>query len=198
MSGRGQYWLLPKFSHLAVLPSQWAKMRPDQRCEVVEQFDKATMKSITTQASRHAAPVSSVSFDDVKTLEVRPEESEINKISLVTLQHMWKKAEDLLNTENAITPVPGTDTSAKMVLSYSSTNPHMVTKMSNGQYKCDTSCLNWTSSDICSHTLAVASHNGDLLTFLQWYNLLSKQPNITTLSMAGLPSGAERWCAQEK
>jgi len=42
--------------------------------------------------------------------------------------------EGLLNTENAITPVPVRDTSAKMVLSYS-TNPHMVTKMSNGQNK---------------------------------------------------------------
>jgi len=65
LSGRGQY-RLPKFSHLAVSPSQWAKMRPDQRREVVERFDYATMKSITTQVSRHAAPIPSVSFDDVK------------------------------------------------------------------------------------------------------------------------------------
>ena len=105
---------------------------------------------------------------------------------------MWDKAEDLLNTDRAITPAPGTATSAKMVLSYSSSIPHMVTKASNGQYKCDSSCLSWTSSEICSHTLAVSCHNGDLIAFLQWYNSLSKQPSITTLSMSGLPSGRGR------
>ena len=66
---------------------------------------------------------------------------------------------------------------------------HMVTKASNGQYKCDSSCMSWSSSKICSYTLAVACRNWDLLTFLQWYSYFARQPNITTLSMAGLPSG---------
>ena len=195
LSGRGQYRLLPQFSHFAVSPSQWAKMRPEQRREVVEQFDKATVKSKASrpaQESRYAASVASASHSDVKTLEVRPEESGITKVSLITLQHMWDKAEDLLNTDRAITPAPGTATSAKMVLPYSSSVPHMVTNASNGQYKCDTSCLSWTSSEICSHTLVVSCHNGDLIAFLQWYNSVSKQPNITTLSMSGLPSGRGR------
>ena len=186
LSGRGQYRLLPQFSHFAVSPSQWAKMRPEQRHKVVERFDKATLKSKaskTAQESRYAESVASTSHGDVKTLQVRPEESGITKMSLVTLQHMWDKAEDLLNTDRAITPEPGTATSAKMVLSYSSSVPHMVTKAS---------CLSWSSSEMCSHTLAVAGRNGDLLTFLQWYNSFARHPNITTLSMAGLPSGRGR------
>ena len=80
LSGRGQYRLLPQFSHFAVSPSQWAKMRPEQRREVVEQFDKATVKSNASrpvQESRYAASVAFTSYSDVKTLEVRPEESGI-------------------------------------------------------------------------------------------------------------------------
>ena len=116
-SGRGQYRLLPQFLHFTVTPSQWAKMRPEQRREVVERFDKASMKSMvskTTQVSRRGPPIPSTSCDDVKTQEIGPEESGITKLSLVTVQHMWKKAEDLLNDKNAITPAPGTDTSAKI------------------------------------------------------------------------------------
>ena len=68
-----------------------------------------------------------------------------------------------MNSDNAITPAPGKDRTAKMVVSYSSSVPHMVTKGQKGQYKCDSNYLNWTSSAICSHTLAVAQLNEALL-----------------------------------
>ena len=58
------------------------------------------------------------------------EESGISKLTLTTLQHIWRKAEELINTENAVTQAPGNDKSAKMVMSYSSPIPHMITRAS--------------------------------------------------------------------
>ena len=65
-------------------------------------------------------------------------------------------------------------------------------KATNGQYKCDSNCLNWTSSGLCSHSLAVAELSNDLSSFLNWYNLSASQPNITTLAVSGLPAGRGR------
>ena len=127
-----------------------------------------------------------------KQLCISAEESGITKLTLTTLQRMWEKAEELMNSDNAITPAPGKDKMAKMVISYSSSVPHMVTKGQKGQYRCDSNCLNWTSSAICSHTLAVAQLNNELIPFVQWYNTSGNMPNITSLAMSGLPSGRGR------
>ena len=105
---------------------------------------------------------------------------------------MWEKAEELLSTQNAITPAPGSDSTARMVISYSSSMPHLVLRGSNEQYRCDDKCIAWTSSGICSHSIAVAEVNHDLHTFLQWYNMSETEPNISSLAMAGLPSGRGR------
>ena len=162
--------MIEHFSHYSVLPSKWAKMRPEQRREVIAQFDKATMKS--TRLSPSSTSVSTATLAEEPSenqLSVSAEESGITKLTLTTLQHMWQKAEELMTLDNAITPAPGKDKTAKMVMSYSSSVPHMVTKGQKGQYKCDSRCLNWMSSAICSHTLAVAQLNSDLIVFLQWY-----------------------------
>ena len=47
---------------------------------------------------------------------------------------MWQKAEELLNTENAITNAPGSDSKARMVFSQSSAVPHFVMARGDGQY----------------------------------------------------------------
>ena len=198
LSGRGQYRLIQQFSYYSVLPSKWAKMRPEQRREVIAQFDKALMKSkrsypgSTSTSVSTSTPSTLAEEPSEKQLCVSAEESGITKLTLTTLQHMWQKAEELMNSDNAITPAPGKDRTAKMVVSYSSSVPHMVTKGQKGQYKCDSNCLNWTSSAICSHTLAVAQLNDDLILFLQWYNTSNNMPNITSLAMSGLPSGRGR------
>ena len=173
LSGRGQYRLIEQFLHYSVSPSKWAKMRPEQRCEVVTQFDKATMKSKRSPPGSTSTPTSTSTIIEQPSenhLCISPEESGITKLTLTTLQHMWHKAEELLNSDNAITSAPGKDKLAKMVMSYSSPIPHMVVKGQKGQYRCDSNCLNWASSAICSHTLAVAQLNCDLISFLQWYN----------------------------
>ena len=76
-----------------------------------------------------------------------------------------------------------------MAFSYSSKSPHYVSSRSCGQYVCDSTCIQWNSAKICSHTLAVAETNGELKQFLQWYTTSGVSPNITTFAMEGLPKG---------
>ena len=111
---------------------------------------------------------------------------------------MWEKAERLLSSSTEITPAPGSDPKARMVLSLTSDTPHFVRCKANGQYVCDSACIRWTSANICSHTLAVAETNGELLKFLQWYTAMGNAPNISVLAMQGLPSGRGRKGGQPK
>ena len=91
---------------------------------------------------------------------------------------MWSKAEQILNSDNAITPAPGRQA-----------GPHHVQTRSDGQYDCDSACLQWASSHICSHTIAVAEYNKELDSFLHWFVKYAESPKISVLAMSGLPHG---------
>ena len=131
-------------------------------------------------------------------LSINAEDLGILTIPLITLQSMWDKAEQLLSSKTEITPAPGSDPKARMVLSLTSDTPDFVKSKASGQYICDSACIRWTSANICSHTLAVAEANGELLKFLQWYSAAGNAPNISTLAMQGLPSGRGRKGGQPK
>ena len=53
-------------------------------------------------------------------MSVSAEEPGILTIPFITLQGMWEKAEWLLCSKTEITPAPGSDPKAKMVLSLTS------------------------------------------------------------------------------
>ena len=133
-----------------------------------------------------------------KVLSVSAEESGISILPLITLQMIWQKAEKLVNSENAITNAPGSDTKARMVLSTSSAMPHFVTTRDSGQYLYDSSCPQWVSSKICSHTVAAAEDSGQLCNFLQWYIGSQPCPNITALGMQGMPSNRGKKLSERK
>ena len=63
---------------------------------------------------------------------------------------------------------------------------------SKGQYLCDCNCLNWVTSGVYSHSIAVAELNHDLDKFLLCYNSEAPEPDITSLASTGLPSGRGR------
>lgn len=69
---------------------------------------------------------------------------------------------------------------------------HYVQVLGPGQYVCDNSCLQWKSSQICAHTVAVSEKNGDLQSFLDWYVATKQKPNYTSLAIHGLPAGCGR------
>ena len=227
LSGRGLYRLTVQYSHLAIEPELWLKMRPDQRTKAVKRFEssslhtsKATSRrkllfSKDTSDSSSSAVARAQERQQQRTLlqdqeqekqppqqqqvlSVSAEESGINFLPLITLQMMWQKAEKLLNSENAITNAPGSDTKARMVLSQSSAVPHFVTTRDDGQFLCDSTCPQWVSSKICSHTIAAAEDSGKLCEFLQWCASTQPCPNMTALGMQGMPSNRGRKLSDRK
>ena len=66
--------------------------------------------------------------------------------------------------------------------------PHYVRESKAGGYLCDDHCLGYKSSNICSHTLAVALKKGTVSNFIRWYETLKVKPNFTTLSKSCKPS----------
>ena len=101
---------------------------------------------------------------------------------------IWQNAEKLLNSENAITNAPGSDTKARMVLSHSSAVPHFVTVFGNRQWLCDASCPERVSSKSYSHSVAAAESTGQLCEFLQWYITTQPCTDTTALGMQGMLS----------
>lgn len=166
-------------------------MRSDQRKRIVQKFFSEQLVILPTKSLQPAGQKGATSSNDVlvssECLSVTAEESGISTIAMVTLRGIWSKATALLQGENLITPAP--DKRACAVISYRSTAPHIVSCKKDNQFVCDSNCPQWVSSKICSHIVAVAQVNHSLKQFLDWYVSFGLQPNITTLAMAGMPSG---------
>ena len=196
LSGRGQYRLDEEYTHLVVAPQQWVKMKPEQRKQLVKQFDSMKLKCITVSST---LPVSQSTIPSVsherqlsKHLSISAADSNISTLPKATLEAMWNKAEDYLQSSVDVVAAPGSNPKAKMVTSRSGSSPHFIQVTSAGQYTCDKTCLQWVSSHICAHTLVASELNGELNLFLQWYKKNNPQPNITQLAMTGLPKGRGR------
>ena len=197
LSGRGQYRLDKEYAHLVVAPQQWVKMKPEQRKQLVKQFDNMKLKCITippvsqtTQSTTSSAPQEGQEYNQTsKHLSISAADSNICTLPKATLDAMWNKAEEYLKSSNGVLPAPGSDKKSKMVASRHGTTPHFVTVSSSGQYCCDKNCIQWCSSKICSHILVSAEVNGELQVFLQWYLDSSQEPKITQLANFGLPAG---------
>ena len=110
-------------------------------------------------------------------------------LPLTCVEGIFRKAKELLLKENAIVPAPGQSSEARMVLSYTSKVPHMVTPTKGGVFSCESSCPNWKSIGICSHSVAVAQVNGKLEDFISAVKKKKKSPNVTALVTSTMPKG---------
>jgi hypothetical protein len=88
-----------------------------------------------------------------------------------TVRGMWEKAIQICSSPEKMSAAPGCAPTSRMVASHRfKDRPHLVTKgRAEGEYKCEKSCPYWNGIKICSHTIAAAESNGDLLKFLAWY-----------------------------
>jgi len=76
-----------------------------------------------------------------KHMSISAEDSNISILPRATLEGMWNKAEDYLQSNVDVVAAPGGDPKAKMVTSRSGSFPHLVQVNSPGQYICDKNCL---------------------------------------------------------
>ena len=142
LSGRGQYRLDKDYAHLIVAPQQWVKMKPEQRKQLVKQFDNMKLKCITippvsqtTQLTTSSVPQEGQEYSQVsKHLSISAADSNICTLPKARLDAMWTKAEEYLKSSNGVLSAPGSDKKSKMVASRHGTAPHFVTVSSSGQY----------------------------------------------------------------
>ena len=69
LSGRGQYRLDKEYAHLIVAPEQLTRMRPEQRKQVLKQFDAMKVKCSTTVASTYTMSQTSRASSSATSLE---------------------------------------------------------------------------------------------------------------------------------
>ena len=190
--GRGKYRILEQYQSFIVPESQWFLMTPAQRKNHLSKFHTAAVKDPNDILQCSDSMDTNISPIVPHTLSCDvTNASEKLDIPLPCLQGIWSKAEKLLTTKEAIVPAPGQAPEARMVLSYSGKVPHMVTPNKSRSFCCDSSCVNWKSLGICSHTVAVAEVNGKLLQFLSLCKK-KKKPNLTSLLTTDLPKGSGR------
>ena len=128
------------------------------------------------------------------SLSVSIEDNGITSVSKATLENVWKKAGELMKSGDSILSVPwSSDKKCRLVKSYSSGQPHMVTVNSRNRNKysklCDEKCPMFKGYAICAHSIEAAEDNGDLKSFL---NCITCKPNLTAFASTGMPSGSGR------
>ena len=112
------------------------------------------------------------------------------KLPYTTVEGVWKKAAALVAETNAIVPAPGFDANDKMVKSKSGDAPHLV-RAHEHKYKCDDRCPHFKSISLCSHVVAAAESNGDLIEFVNWFGFKhGSGPNLIRMATHDMPAGA--------
>ena len=182
---KGPYKLAESFASFHIPESHWfGVMHNKQKESHVEKFAKAKMspedESQTTSSVRNDSQKQSAPPVTTPRLSVNLENASIQSVPNVLLQAISRKAEQLLYSENSITPAPG-GSNAFMIESQTSARPHFVKVANNGKVTCD-NCLAYKSSKLCAHSVAAAEKLGMLSKYVAW--LTKKGPsemNLTTL-----------------
>ena len=127
-------------------------------------------------------------------LTISPEHSGLqSKLTEPHITALWRKASILKSTASAICPQPtlslseSTSNSKKafIVKTFSGTAPHTVVVTAKGNVVCN--CSGFSSSKICSHSLAVADKEQCLMEFLEKFCKNSlKTINVSTLANTGI------------
>ena len=159
-----------------------------------EAFTTSHQGLVTLQDQIPQTSLSSSPNEQVNRMSISAADCNILSLPKAVLQGMWDKANKYLQSKIDVVAAPESDPKAKMVTSHSGSLPHFVQVVSPGHYIGDKNCLQWSSSQTCSHSLVAAEVNGGLKLFLLWYTSNDSQPKITQIAMTGLPSRRDRKC----
>ncbi len=191
---RGDWRFAKTFSHLEDIGETWSQK---QQKSLVKRILEAScsLSSLIQEANSSGGapsqPSSSGGGNLSQSYTVLLEGG--SNIHEDTLRGIWTKARSLVSDQTLMAPVPGCkSTYHRMVASKTGDCPHMVTTPAKftGQFKCDGKCAMYATYKVCSHTVAAAEVGGKLSEFLQWLIKQQVSPNLTTLSMVGIPKGA--------
>ena len=174
--GRGKNKLRAEFRNLEVAPSEWSRMRDDQRKAVLQKIHEANIhemqQSSVTQATnalrRGAHPV----MQEILTIG-------IDWIPNDVLSAMVNKA-DSLNKEHHSVMAQNNET-VVVPLKSNPRDPHVVNLFANGKAEC-TKCPGFAAFSICTHALAACLAVDRLEDFLRW--LVSTKRNSGGINLS--------------
>ena len=170
-------------------------MNSQQRQKHLSKVHSAVLSDIQISESNSVLHSSSFSSCTTANDDLSVDASTAAKstnLPITCVEGIWNKAKELLQKENAIVPAPGQSSEARMVLSYSSKVPHMVTPTKGGGFSCDSNCPSWKSVGMCAHSVAVAQVNGKLDELVSIVKKKKKNPNVTALVTSTMPKGRGR------
>lgn len=153
---RSKYQFREQYQHLVVAEDKWFAMNPEQRQRHLSRVQSAEVCSQSDATLSTRAEPRAESFCHGKanscTLSVDFDSAAMQvNVPVGCLEGIWTKASALLCDGNAISPAPGQDKAARMVLSYSGKVPYLVTPKKGGGFNCDSSCPNWKALSLSAH-----------------------------------------------
>ena len=176
---RGVARFRPVYKYLTVDQLKWIKMTPKQRELYLHKV--ATTKVVGSLSCSEDSEPGLPECNDYSPLHVSPEEAGLSNIPLTTVQGIWSKAKELLQTQGAVVNGPCFSKSVDrtvIVASKTSSKPRIVTVKPGGVICCENSCPNWTALRICSHSVTAAFFSSDLEIFLEKYRKKKCTPNM--------------------
>ena len=192
--GGGKYKLKLVYRFLEVNNGTWWRMNEEQRKANIKKFNSQPLKPPQDLQVACSSSSEIEKSDDQCHLSVTEEVARTKlNLSPDVVNGIWQKARSLvLDQASTISYIPGGNKKDRYVLSKSGTQPHAVTFNESYMYKCDDKCLHFKSLSVCSHSIASAEVNGDLVEFLNLYLRVrsTKGINLFQASKHGMPAGA--------
>ena len=110
-------------------------------------------------------------------LSVRPEESGVVGVALLSLKEMYKEASILLNKKDSIVEMPFKPNT--FMVESDKGRPHYVVLAESGKVTCE-GCPRYKAANICAHSISVAEKCNKLKNFLTWF--MKSSHTLTTTS----------------
>ena len=121
-------------------------------------FDKSCLNEVTNNGIPEEA---------LSSPSLNAEEANLTHLPLQLVKRVFRKAQSLLEKEDAIVQVPGSKEMAFMVESKTSRRHHDVYIKKSGKNNCE-NCPGCSSTKFCQHSVAVAEKTQNLEKFLEW------------------------------
>ena len=190
--GHGEWKFEQAYSYLEVPEHIWFKKSQQQKNSHLNKV--MTAKPVILGTPSAVCTKSHVATLETSCLDVSVEHTGITTLALETLQAIWTKADKLFDSKGHVMQASWLSDKARYVKSTSSDKPHLVKVNSKSpqQYCCDNSCPMYKGFSICSHTVATAQTNGDLRSFIDWYILHNRKPNLSDIAHEGMSKGVGR------
>ena len=182
--GRGEYKLREQYQHLEVSPSEWSRMREDQRKVALEKIHTFEIQEMQTSSVTKA--MNALQSGEHPVMR-KMASLGIDWIPRDVLSSMDDKANSLIKEEHSVI----FRNSETVVVSSKSNprNPHVVNLFANAKAEC-TNCPGFAAFSICSHTFAACLATDRSRDYLRWLVSTKRNSGVVNLSAAvtyGMP-----------